>query len=473
MPTQMTTLNSCDARHVIGSRAAVDDTAWDGGAAMSNCAGKDDPAPCYGAICAGKKAGDEALQSSWALPHHKTPGDPPNAAAVRNGLARLPQTKDLTNRQAAEDHLQAHLKAIQGDSSASASMRALPPKGWDPDGDGDDDSSAATDTDNSHWNEDGTPNVSLFLLAGMDVPDPDNPDAAGGLNTGAVLETDDETDSVPGSVSGGPGSAGGVSTINSKAPRENLVRAMPSGFEVRAADPSLGPTDFFMTFSKFNQWYPVSSVWEGEFMERVLPGAFADTIKNDRAQMRVLYDHGFDPSIGNKPIGPIRTYEEREDGPYVDGPFLDTSYNRDEVIPMLTGRLLDGSTVGSQLGASFRFQVMDDSWNMKPKPSKWNPNGLPQRSIIRTKTFEAGPVTFPASPSAEAAARSLSDEWLARLIGDNRFQQDFADRVGGKVAERVLGSIPLEMRQEIVHQSAASRHAVLRRKAQALLVLSA
>lgn len=430
---------------------------------MSNCADKDDPAPCYGAICAGQKAGDDKLQSSWALPHHKAPGDPPNASAVRNALARLPQTQGLTNKQAAEDHLQAHLKAIQADSANAVSLtgETRAAEVWDADGDGDDDSTPEGDIDHDFWTEDGEPIAAAWLAAGKTVP------------SGAVLETDDETDSLPGQTSGGPGSAGGVSTINSKAPRDNLVRAIPNGFEIRAADPSAGPTDFFMTFSKFNQWYPVSSVWEGEFMERVLPGAFLDTIKNDRASMRVLYDHGMDPSIGNKPIGPIRTYEEREDGPYVDGPFLDTSYNRDEVIPMLTGRLLDGSTVGSQLGASFRFQVLDDSWNMKPKASKWNPNALPQRSIIRTKTFEAGPVTFPASPSAEAAARSLSDEWLSRLIGDNRFQQDFADRVGGKVAERVLASIPLEMRQELIHQSAASRQAVLRRKAQALLVLSA
>lgn len=333
---------------------------------------------------------------------------------------------------------------------------------WDPDGDGDDDSTPEGDTDHSHWTADGEPIMEQWLADGASPP-------------GSTPSEDGEEDVSAGiSTSIGFGSQVVDTGLASTAPRDNLVRMLPNGFELRATEASAGPTDFFMTFSKFGQWYQVSSSWEGEFMERVMPGAFAATIRDDRKGFRVLYDHGMDPSIGNKPIGPVRTYEERADGPYVDGPFLDTAYNRDEVIPMLTGRLLDGTTVGSQLGASFRFQIPPggDQWNMAPKPSKFNPNGLPQRSIYRTKTFEAGPVTFPASVGAEAAARSLSDEWIARLIGDTRFQQDFADRVGGKVAERILASVPKEKAQEILHQSRRGIQDRLRRQARALLTLA-
>jgi len=109
-------------------RASVDNSAWDGPAAMSNCAKSDTPASCYGSICAGKKAGDTSLQSSWALPHHKTPGGPPNAAGVANALSRLPQTQGLTNHDAALAHLQAHMHAIDPDyspSSNSASEASL------------------------------------------------------------------------------------------------------------------------------------------------------------------------------------------------------------------------------------------------------------------------------------------------------------------------------------------------------------
>ena len=58
-------------------------------------------------------------------------------------------------------------------------------------------------------------------------------------------------------------------------------------------------------FSTFNDWYEIDSYWEGTFLERVAPGAYAKTIAEDRSGMRILYDHGFDPQLGNKPLGPI------------------------------------------------------------------------------------------------------------------------------------------------------------------------
>jgi HK97 family phage prohead protease len=88
---------------------AVDTSSWDGNAAMSACG----EAACYRAICAGRKSGPADERGSWALPHHKRPGSPPNAAGVRNALSRLPQTQGLTNREAARSHLEAHMRAIQ------------------------------------------------------------------------------------------------------------------------------------------------------------------------------------------------------------------------------------------------------------------------------------------------------------------------------------------------------------------------
>lgn len=90
-------------------RADVDNSTWDGNAAMTACGG----AACYRAICAGRRAGPADERGSWALPHHKTPGAPPNAAGVRNSLSRLPQTQGLTNAEAARRHLEAHMNAIQ------------------------------------------------------------------------------------------------------------------------------------------------------------------------------------------------------------------------------------------------------------------------------------------------------------------------------------------------------------------------
>jgi phage head maturation protease len=85
---------------------------------MSRAAQSDDPAAAYRAICAGRREGDPAVQSTWALPHHKNPGDPPNADGVRNSESRLPQTEGLTNREAAQRHLDAHMAEIRGEASA-------------------------------------------------------------------------------------------------------------------------------------------------------------------------------------------------------------------------------------------------------------------------------------------------------------------------------------------------------------------
>ncbi len=104
---------------------AIDNSAWDGPAAMSGCAKSDNPAAAFKAICAGRREGDPALEKTWALPHHKTPGAPPNADGVRNALSRLPQTQGLTNKAEAQSHLEAHMKAIQAAEAKSARKEAL------------------------------------------------------------------------------------------------------------------------------------------------------------------------------------------------------------------------------------------------------------------------------------------------------------------------------------------------------------
>lgn len=93
--------------------AKVDNSAWDANQAWANGAASDDPAAFYNGICAGKRDGDPSTQEAHALPHHYHPGDPPNAAGVRNALARFDQTEGLTNKAEARQHLEAHMKAIQ------------------------------------------------------------------------------------------------------------------------------------------------------------------------------------------------------------------------------------------------------------------------------------------------------------------------------------------------------------------------
>ena len=162
-------------------------------------------------------------------------------------------------------------------------------------------------------------------------------------------------------------------------------------------------------FSVFDVWYEINSMFEGNFLERVAPGAFKKTIAESRQNMKVLFDHGMDPSIGNKVLGPIRDLREDSRGAYYEVPLFDTSYNRD---------LLPGLQAGVY-GASFRFRVMKDQWEDEPARSEHNPDGIPERTILETRTMEFGAVTFPASDAATAGVRSMTDEFYDRLRSRN------------------------------------------------------
>lgn len=95
--------------------SAVDDSPWDASKAWHNGAESDDPAAFYAGICAGRKDGDKATQAAWALPYKYHPGDAPNAAGVKNALARLPQTEGLTNEAEAKATLQKAMKQVNPD----------------------------------------------------------------------------------------------------------------------------------------------------------------------------------------------------------------------------------------------------------------------------------------------------------------------------------------------------------------------
>src|SRR6185436_13902963 len=114
-------------------------------------------------------------------------------------------------------------------------------------------------------------------------------------------------------------------------PRENLIRAtFPANIEVRqeqAEDGSIGILD--LQFARYNEWTEINSSFEGNFMERNASKAFAKTIQENSGNMRSLFNHGKDPHIGDKVLGPIQDIKDTEQGPRARVPLFDTSYNRD------------------------------------------------------------------------------------------------------------------------------------------------
>lgn len=96
--------------------AEVDNSPWDAAKAWHGGTTADDPAAFYRGIAAGEKdSGDPGTQAHWALPYRYTPDSPPNAAGVRNALARLSQTQGLKNADAARSKLEGLMKKVNPD----------------------------------------------------------------------------------------------------------------------------------------------------------------------------------------------------------------------------------------------------------------------------------------------------------------------------------------------------------------------
>lgn len=200
-------------------------------------------------------------------------------------------------------------------------------------------------------------------------------------------------------------------------PKEDLYRAdFNADLEVR--DATEGPV-LTGHFSKFNEWTEINSSYEGRFMERVAPGAFAKTISESVSKMRVLFNHGKDV-LGQQILGPIRSLKEDNLGAAYEVPLFDG-------IPPL---ILAGLRAG-QYGSSFRFGVEREEYVSKPRKSDYNPLGIPERTIKEARVREFGPVTFGAYAGATAGVRSITDDVLFTSLTAN------PDQLRSMIAEEV------------------------------------
>lgn len=191
----------------------------------------------------------------------------------------------------------------------------------------------------------------------------------------------------------------------SNPPRENLVRATPGITLERAAGASM-PT-LTGHFAVWDQFTEIRSAYEGNFMERFAPGSMTKTLAESTP--KVLFQHGKDPQVGDKPLGTIQRLSPDAQGAAYEVALLDTSYNRD---------LLPGLEAGLY-GASFRFSVVREDVVQRPPKSDYNPRGIPERTVQEARVMEFGPVTFPAYAGATAGIRSMTDEFLFDVLAAN------------------------------------------------------
>jgi HK97 family phage prohead protease len=130
--------------------------------------------------------------------------------------------------------------------------------------------------------------------------------------------------------------------------------------------------------------------WEGRFIEQIAPGAFKKTLKERGDKIKVLFNHGQDPSIGERPLGKPSVIREDGTGLYVEVPLDDTSYNQDLKASLASGAIY---------GMSFRFTVVREDIDESDED-------MPVRTINEARLYEFGPVTFPAYSDTEASVRS-------------------------------------------------------------------
>lgn len=137
--------------------------------------------------------------------------------------------------------------------------------------------------------------------------------------------------------------------------------------------------------------------WEGHFVEQFRRGAFKKTTQEHGDRIRFLFNHGFDPTIGDKPLGSFTTYEDRNDGLWVTGPLSKASFVDDIAIGVAEGHY----------GMSVRFQTVRDTWN--------DEGDLPVRTVEEARLREISIVTFPAYEATKAGIRSQAGYELWQL----------------------------------------------------------
>ena len=218
----------------------------------------------------------------------------------------------------------------------------------------------------------------------------------------------------------------GERSLSRKHPIDNLLRASAAEGSATIGDGN----KLFGHFAVFDSWTEIDSAHEGRFLERIAPGAFASTFERRSDSVRVLYDHGTDPQIGNKPLGVPVALTEDERGAYYEVELFDTAYVN-ELKPALQA---------GQLGSSFRFRVVDEEWSSPSRATSHNPDRLEERTIKSVDLFEFGPVTFPAYADATAGLRSRTDEFY-RMLNDPTFVVRLTDRLGPKIVEQMLAGV--------------------------------
>ena len=142
------------------------------------------------------------------------------------------------------------------------------------------------------------------------------------------------------------------------------------------------------------------SVDLGGFREKIAPGAFAASIKDD--DVRALWNHDSNLVLGRNTAGTLTMSEDKEGLSIgIDPP--DTQAGRDALVSIERGDVSE---------MSFGFRVQEESWEDEGDPDK-----IPTRTLEKVQLLDVSPVTYPAYPQTavdvRVAVRSLEERRAA------------------------------------------------------------
>jgi uncharacterized protein len=184
---------------------------------------------------------------------------------------------------------------------------------------------------------------------------------------------------------------------------KQLTRQIVHGLTVRegnAAPNSIGTLDGYAAV--FNQW---TKLWEGRSVvmeEQIAPAAFRDSLaRND--DVRALFNHDSANLLGRRSAGTLELTEDSK-GLRVAIHLPDTQVGRDTLASVKRGDLT---------GMSFGFYIRKQA--EQREEAKDGGKTKIRTTIEAADLIEVSPVTFPAYPQTELAARSLTAEQVAEF----------------------------------------------------------
>jgi phage head maturation protease len=221
----------------------------------------------------------------------------------------------------------------------------------------------------------------------------------------------------------------------------DIYRAVFPSLELERAAEDGAPPTLIMRFALFNRWNEINSPIEGHFMERIAPGAFRKTIKENIQNVRAILSHGKDPSLGATALGKIDSIEETGED----------AIGRVSLFRSVPALLLDGLRAGVY-GASFRGPSIKENVDYRPARSDYNPDGLPEVTRQEIRLRDIGPTPFAAYAETTSMVRCDTDEVFIRSLLEQTelvrslIQQGAAtlDREEEPDAEEVERTTPLE-----------------------------